>query len=157
VAPRNQQGHGIGGSLSQSVDTPFVAPDSDVEARARDAMKQPAYQLDAARRPVVRDAIVEICREKRWTLHALHVRSNHVHAVVSANRDPGRLMSDLKARASRDLNRAGFDSLDRIRWTRHGSTLHLFDWATVEAKARYTIEEQGVMMEFFDGREPRTK
>ena len=97
-----------------------------------------------------------MCREKGWDLLALHARTNHVHVVVSADREPGRLMSDLKARSSRDLNRAGFDSPDRKRWTRHGSTLHLFTMGKVEEKIRYTIDEQGATMEWY-GKEPRTK
>jgi hypothetical protein len=55
------------------------------------------------------------------------VRSNHVHVVVAVDRDPGRVMSDIKAHASRALTRAGFDDATRKRWTRHGSMLHLFD------------------------------
>ena len=51
-------------------------------------------------RTIVRNAIVAYCEEKNWTLLASHVRTNHVHVVLSAEREPGRLMSDLKARAS---------------------------------------------------------
>ncbi len=145
--------------------TPFIEPDMERFERERSSMTQPPYVMDAPRRKVVRDAIVNICREKEWLLLALHVRSNHVHVVVCADREPGRLMSDLKARASRDLNRAGFDAADRKRWTRHGSTLHLFESALVEEKVQYTIDKQGVMMEWYEAPgaraysrdEPRTK
>ena len=136
----------------------FVEPDPGREREAREAMAQPPYTMDAARREVVRDAIVALAREKGWRLLAVHVRSNHVHAVVEAERDPGRLMSDLKARASRDLTRAGFEDSNRIRWTRHGSTRHLFTAAEVERKVRYTLDEQGSQMAVYDARkEPRTK
>jgi REP element-mobilizing transposase RayT len=134
----------------------------------RELMTQPAYVMDAPRRKVVRDAIVDLCRAKDWDLLALHVRSNHIHVVVSANRDPGRLMSDLKARASRELNRHEgaaheVSGVPRKRWTRHGSTLHLFEPAKVQEKIRYTIDDQGKMMEWYekdrDGtrNDPRTK
>ena len=69
-------------------------------------------------------------------------------------------MSDLKARASRDLTLAGFDNSQRRRWTRHGSTLHLFREDQVEAKIHYTLDEQGERMAWYDGRtqeEPRTE
>ena len=66
-------------------------------------------------------SIVELCRERKWQLWAAHVRSNHVHVVITAEMDPDRLMSDLKGRASRNLNLAGFDSAERKRWTRHGA------------------------------------
>ncbi len=131
----------------------FVVADPDRLDDARDAMAEPPYRLDAARRAVVRDAVVALSREKRWRLSAVHVRSNHVHVVVSADRDPGRLMSDIKGRASRELTRAGFESADRNRWTRHGSTLHLFTPSEVRRKVTYTLDEQGEAMAVYDGRE----
>ncbi|QEG33337.1 transposase [Bythopirellula goksoeyrii] len=160
--------HGTGKGMG-SVDakhneygTPFVEPDSGRLQKEQTAMSQPAWLMDPPRRKVVRDAIIGICSEKGWNLRALHVRTNHVHVVVQADREPGRLMSDLKARASRELNRAGLDEPTRKRWTRHGSTLHLFDAKTVEEKIRYTIDGQGTMMEWYKAppsqeKEPRTK
>lgn len=136
---------------------PFVEPDVGRVRREQASMTQELYHMDEPRRRVTRDAIVAICREKGWHLLALHVRSNHVHAVVRADREPGRLMSDLKARASRELTRAGFDGEDRKRWTRHDSTLHLFTLEAVAQKVRY-IDGQGTKMEWYEGAdEPRTK
>ena len=91
-----------------------------------------------------------------WDLLALHVRSNHVHMVVSSERDPGRLMSDLKGRASRDLTSAGFDDAAHRRWTRHGSTQHLFREDEVHARIHYTLDEQGERMAWY-AKEPRTQ
>ena len=112
-------------------------------------MTDPPYVLHDEARTVVRDAIVELCREKDWALLSLHVRTNHVHAVVSADREPGRLMSELKSRASRDLNRTGTDT-NAKRWTRHGSTRHLFDETSVTRAIDYTLNQQGTRMAFYD-------
>ena len=131
----------------------FIAPDPKRLDHVRSSLKQPPYVLDDARRRVVRDAIVKHCMEQGWSLLAAHVRSNHVHIVVAADREPARLMSDLKARASRELTRAGFDSRGRMRWTRHGSTRHLFDPAAVAEKIAYTLDQQGNRMACYDGRE----
>jgi REP element-mobilizing transposase RayT len=137
--------------------TPFVAPDAEREDRAACRMTDPPYLLGETARTIVRDAIVAICEEKNWTLLALHVRTNHVHAVLCADREPGRLMSDLKARASRELNRSGTDASVK-RWTRHGSTRHLFDDAAVSKAVAYTLDEQGSPMAVYDPRlQPRTK
>jgi REP element-mobilizing transposase RayT len=110
----------------------------------------------AAERDIVCKASVDLARDRGWLLLAAHVRSNHVHVVVSAERDPGRLMSDLKARAARDLTLAGFDGAQRRRWTRHGSTRHLFREDEIEAKIRYPLDEQGQRMAWY-AKEPRTK
>lgn len=135
--------------------TPFVAPDAAREQAARDAMEQPPYEMSAAEREIVCKALVGLASERGWRLWAVHVRSNHVHVVVSAEREPGRIMSDLKSRASRELNSAGFDDAERRRWTRHGSTRHLFREDEVEAKIHYTLNEQGDRMAWHE--EPRTK
>lgn len=115
-------------------------------------MAQPTYTLDAARRTVVRDAVVTLCRDRGWELLALHVRTNHVHVVLQMDRDVRRTMNDLKARASRDLTLSGFEDVNRRRWTRHGSTIHLLTAEQVTRKVRYTLEDQGTPMAIYDGR-----
>jgi REP element-mobilizing transposase RayT len=150
------------GSAKGSVDdehhcygTPLVVPDAERECQAREAMVQPPYVMSATEREIVCKAIVDLARDRSWHLLATQVRTNHVRVVVSADRDPGRLMSDLKARASRDLTLAAFGNVERRRWTRHGSTLHLFHEEDVEAKIRYTLDGQGERMAWYE--EPRTQ
>ena len=86
-------------------ETPFVEPDPRREKEARSAMTQPAYVMGAAERQVVCEAIVQLAKERGWDLLAAHVRTTHVHVVVCAERDPGRLMSDLKQQPARKLER----------------------------------------------------
>ena len=143
-------GSWLPGSVKGSVDnehnvygTPWVEADAERERQAREAMTQVPYVMTSAEREIVCRAMAELSRERGWDLRAAHVRSNHVHVVVSAERDPGRLMSDLKSRASRDLTLARFDDAKRRRWTRHGSTRHLIREEAVEAAIRYTLDEQG--------------
>jgi REP element-mobilizing transposase RayT len=154
----SSRGKGSVDSEHNEFGAPFIEPDAEREQAAREAMVQPPYVMGPAEREIVCKAIVELARERSWLLHAVHVRSNHVHVVISADRDPGRLMSDLKGRASRELTRAAFDTAERRRWTRHGSTLHLFRKEDVEARIRYTLDKQGERMACHDGRpkkEPR--
>ena len=140
---RNHNQHGM----------PFAGPDALREAKRVRSRSSRRTRCRTGEREIVRDAIVQLCREKRWQLQAAHVRTNHVHVVVTVNRDPGRVMSDMKARASRELTRAGFDDTSRKRWTRHGSTLHLFDETTVAEKIDYTLNRQGAPMAIYDGRD----
>jgi REP element-mobilizing transposase RayT len=135
--------------------TPFVEADAQRERQAREAMTQPPYVMGLAEQLIACKAMVELSRERDWDLLALHVRSNHAHAVISAERDPERLMSDLKGRASRELALAGFDGANRRRWTRHGSTRHLFREEEVEAAVRYTLDGQGERTAWY-AKEPRT-
>jgi REP element-mobilizing transposase RayT len=151
------------GSAKGSVDDehhafgePLLEGDAERERQAREAMVQRPYVMSSAERDVVCKAIVELARDRDWRLLAAHVRTNHVHVVVTAERDAGRVMSDMKARASRDLTRAGFDNAERRRWTRHGSTQHLFREEDVAAKIQYTLDGQGERMAWY-AKEPRTK
>ena len=153
----------LNGSPKGSVDrehnafaTPFLDRNSGRANQERQLLDQPPYTMSGPEREIVCEAIMTLCLERDWRLLAAHVRSNHVHVVVVADRDPGRVMSDLKARASRELTNAGFDTAQRRRWTRHGSTKYLFSDDQVVAAIRYTLDEQGERMAWYSA-EPRTK
>ncbi len=81
---------------------------------ARHAMAQSEYAMDQRRRDAVLSAIRERCTDRGWSLLAAHVRTNHVHIVISADAVPERIMNDLKSYASRVLNRSGLDAPRRI-------------------------------------------
>ena len=106
-------------------------------------MSQVPYVMDELRRALVLDAILEHCEYRAWSLLTVHVRSNHVHVVVDAEPAPEKVMNELKAYASRKLNRAGLDGLDRRRWARHGSTRYLWSREQVESTIAYVAEGQG--------------
>ena len=129
----------------------FIPADKDREEYAGHRMTELPYVLHETARRVVCDAIVAICNEKGWKLEAVHVRTNHVHTVVSADRDPERTMNDFKARASRELNKLGVDSQIK-RWTRHGSTRHLYTELSVAEAIVYVLDEQGPKMAVYDPR-----
>jgi len=133
--------------LHNQFDTPFLQAASNREAKNRERMSQPPYLLDDQRRSIVRDAIVAECQFRDWSLLALHVRSNHVHMVVSAVADPETIMRMAKSHASRCLNRAGFESADRKRWTTHGSTRYIWNEKELEDRIIYTLDGQGEPMQ----------
>ena len=110
-------------------------------------MRQPAYLLDDQRRRIVLGALRETCQRWGWTLLAAHVRTNHVHAVLEADRPAEHVLNCLKAHASRALNLAGLDQADRRRWARHGSTRYLWTRDRVSAAVRYVVSNQGEPME----------
>lgn len=91
-------------------------------------------------------SICEVCSFKSWDLLAAHVRSNHVHVVVSSAEKPDKLMNAFKTYASRRLNQCASDVPGCRRWTRHGSTRYLWDREHVEAALAYVIDGQGEPM-----------
>ena len=80
---------------------------------------------------------------RHWNLLAAHVRNHHVHLVAEAEARPERILKDLKANASRCLNRLGLDEPSRKRWARHGSMRWLWKPQSVPAAIRYVVDEQG--------------
>jgi REP element-mobilizing transposase RayT len=82
------------------------APDPDLERACRDGMSEAMVLLDDAQQQIVATTIIAHCRYRRWVLLALAVRSNHVHAVVEADRAGGDVRNQLKAWGSRRLSDA---------------------------------------------------
>jgi REP element-mobilizing transposase RayT len=76
--------------------------------------------LTESQRDTVDRALVCACAEQPWTLHERNVRTNHVHVVVSADRDGRFVRAHLKAIASAALSDAAglpmADKNGRRRW-----------------------------------------
>ena len=134
-------------SENNSVGESWLPVIPEVEAEEIRRMTQPPYSMDEVRRRVVRDAILGVCTHRAWTLHALHVRTTHIHLVVTGRQLPEKMMNDFKAYASRALNGAGFETSTRKRWTRHGSTKYINNEAYLFAAINYVLHKQGEPME----------
>ncbi len=144
------------GDESGSVDRSHNAPGSRMLghnptrlAAERHLMDQAVYTLDHSRRLTVLDAVVDRAKQRGWMVLAVHVRTNHVHAIVDADVASARVMNDLKSYASRRLNVAGLDAPDRKRWARHGSARWLRNAVSVRAAIRYVVEKQGEPMALY--------
>ncbi len=127
--------------------TPYLIGDEQREHREFDSLKQPPIVLDEPQRRIVQQTIEEVCTHRGWSLLALHVRSNHVHAVVHAEVTPEKVMNDFKSYATRRLRENKLASEEQRVWTRHGSTRYLNDEAEVKAACDYVVDRQGSSME----------
>ena len=87
-------------------------------------------------------SVRETCLSRGWQLHALNVRTNHVHLTVSAEVTPERVMEAAKAWATRRLREAGLATPDAPVWSRHGSTKRLWREAELEAATEYVMNGQ---------------
>lgn len=126
----------------------YLRQDDGLLRRRANAMKHAPVLLDTSlRRTVVHEAIRSTCAHRGWNLMALNVRTNHVHAVVTANTAKERVLADLKAWATRSLRAAGVAPHDTPVWSHHGSTRALLTEAAVEAAIQYVLFEQGPDLE----------
>jgi|ERR1019366_1175343 REP element-mobilizing transposase RayT len=143
------------GSIDKShnkVGTPFLPPDEGRERLESSNLREAPYLLDDDRRSVVLQTILEVARHRRWKIWACHVRTTHVHVVVSADAKPEKVMSDFKAYASRRLKERLNENAVAKRWTQHGSTRYLWKEEDVAAKVEYVLNGQGNPMAVYDGR-----
>jgi REP element-mobilizing transposase RayT len=107
-------------------------------------LRYPPVNLEAEHRNFVLGAVFELCSVRKWHLFALHVRTNHVHAVVQADCRIDLVMDNLKRWSTRRLRESGF-SAPKI-WTLKGSGKYIFKPEKLLEKIHYVIYEQGVMM-----------
>jgi REP element-mobilizing transposase RayT len=98
--------------------------------------------LTPAKRHAVRAAILEHATFKQWPIHALNVRTNHVHVVCSAKEPPEKVMNAFKAYGTRRLRTDKLAAADSKVWTHHGSTRYLWDGVGLHEAVYYVTRLQ---------------
>jgi REP element-mobilizing transposase RayT len=124
-------------------------PDPKREQDARERMVDSAVVLTPDQRALVEETIRDHCRIRCWLLHAVSARTNHIHVVVTADRDPDDVMDQLKAWCSRKLSdqtglaAAVAKKAGRRRWfTEGGDKEGIEDDDYLENAIRYVLERQ---------------
>src|SRR5580704_15849931 len=82
------------------VDKPghFMEPNPRIETVARGLMTETELTLDREQRDLVEKTVADHCRLRKWHLHRVSCRTQHVHVVVtSPDRDPNDVMEQFKA------------------------------------------------------------
>jgi hypothetical protein len=87
--------------------TPMLSAHRGREAFDHRERSAAPFELDGVQRGIVDGAIRAVVVHRRWTLHALNVRTNHAHVVVTAVQTPERVMNTLKSWATRRLRESG--------------------------------------------------
>jgi len=106
--------------------TARIAPDTENEKTKSRLMKHDPFILGSKEREIVEIAIREVCSVRGYGLFAVHVRTNHVHLVVSNSAKVERMMDSFKAYATKALRAADLLGSDAKAWSRHGSTRYLW-------------------------------
>jgi REP element-mobilizing transposase RayT len=106
-------------------------------------MKYPVVTFGKKARGVLRSSLIEVCTHRGWQHHESAVRTNHVHVVVSVQRDPEFIMNSFKAWGTQKLVEASlFAKGAKIR-ERHGSTRYLWSMDDLVGACNYVREMQG--------------
>ncbi|MCX7125093.1 MAG: transposase [Gammaproteobacteria bacterium] len=134
--------------------TPKIAPNPCLHRSMYDAQKQETVTLNKRHGDIILDAAAHVCDKNNWKIHALHVRTNHVHATITSERTPEHVMQQLKAHATRFLRIHKEFSKDKKIWSRHGSTEYLWLPKDLYFSSEYTIEKQGRKMAYYFDEQP---
>jgi REP element-mobilizing transposase RayT len=126
----------------------FQLPDPIRQREAEACMADDPCALDDEQRRLVETTIADHCRIRGWELHMVNCRTNHVHVVVTANRDPDEVSQQFKAwctRRLKELERARGRQGAAIRekwWTEKGSQRRLWDPVSLDAAIQYVRDGQ---------------
>lgn len=133
------------GSVDRDHRTPNTPPlprsDSRRAAEVVRLKDEPVALSDSERGTADR-CVREVCDYRGWTLHAVNVRTNHVHVVVSAATTPERVMNGLKSWMTRKIRQVNAVRVGTSLWTRHGSTRHLWDNRDLDGAIEYVRDRQ---------------
>ena len=108
-------------------------------AQAR--MTELAFRLSRSDREIVERTIRKHCQIRHWTLHAVNVRTNHVHVVVTAaGYSPETVYEQFKAWCTRHL-KAVYSERENF-WTERASRRWINHEDDLEAAVIYVLELQ---------------
>lgn len=123
--------------------TPRMFQSEKLKDLMKKQMKQKPTILDKKERICVLEAVKEVCDFRGYEMLAVNIRTNHLHAVVSANIKPDKIVNDFKAYATRKLREAKLVEKDKIIWVRGKSCRYLWKLKHVEIAVEYVLFGQG--------------
>jgi REP element-mobilizing transposase RayT len=131
--------------------SPYIEPNPRWHRHNTQALEGEPVILDARRRTSVERAIRETCQFRKWHLHALSVRTNHVHVVVCLGTPkPKRALTVLKANATRQMRQDRCWLEDSTPWAERGSLRYLWNERSVARAIEYVLHGQGDELPDFD-------
>ncbi len=130
--------------------SPYIPPNSNWHRYNQQQLKTEPLILNASQRQSIEAAIRETCQIRNWALLAFNVRTNHVHAVVTADRPSKLVLIAFKANATRQLRDDGLWLYESTPWARKGSRRKLWNERSVARAIDYVLNGQGEDLPDFD-------
>jgi REP element-mobilizing transposase RayT len=130
---------------------PYMPPNDRWHRYNQRQLKAKPLILGASERKSIENAIRETCQIRKWSLLAFNVRTNHVHTVVTANRDPEIVLKAFKANATRELREGHLWPHEFSPWVRKGSKRKLWNEQSVARAIDYVLYRQGEDLPDFGG------
>lgn len=129
---------------------PRIAPNEKLTERMAQEMVNKPFILNSRQRFAVDRELRAVCELRNYNLRALNVRTNHLHAVVSALIKPEPIITAFKSNATRALREQDLVDSDVSIWSRGGSRRYLWKPKSVAYAIDYTLNQQGENLVDFD-------
>ncbi len=109
-----------------------------------DRMRGAPLYFDLVQAELILTQFQETAAYRKWFLRAASLMHNHFHLVVLAADafDPGKILADFKAYASRVLNARYGVPKSKTWWTNRGSKRKLTNERSLAAAVHYTLYKQ---------------
>jgi len=130
--------------------SPYIPRNDRWHRYNKQQLKSKPLILNARERKSIETTVRETCRIRKWSLLAINVRTNHVHTVVTANRDPEVVLNAFKANATRELRERRLWQHNFSPWVRKGSKRKLWNERSVARAIDYVLYGQGDDLPDFD-------
>jgi REP element-mobilizing transposase RayT len=85
-------------------------------------MKSDSFRIEPRQRACIESAFGEAAGFRGWAILALSIRTQHIHMVLAGADPPEKMMTTLKAYATRRMRAEGLLTAGAVVWARHGST-----------------------------------
>ena len=130
--------------------TPRINPNPKLLKMMQEEMRSPPFILNSEQRLAVHREIEDVCSRRAYYRRALNVRTNHLHAVITAAVKPGRIVNAFKSNATRALREQGLVDPDRRIWSLGKSRRYLWKPHHVDLAIDYSLYQQGDDLIDFD-------
>ena len=129
----------------------FLKTNKIWETENRKKLNGEAVTLNAEQRKIVEEKIREVCEFRNWVLHALNVRTNHVHIVASIkNHSVSSALNAFKAYSTKKMREENCWSFSHSPWSAKGSNRYLWNEKSLEIAIEYVVSGQGGRLPDFD-------
>ena len=123
--------------------TPKLGPEPARVRYERKLMKRAPVRLNAKQRAAVEKGVREACEKRGWELWVVNPRTNHVQSVVTANCSSKKVLSTLKAYATKAMRESACWQSDESPWSYRGSRRSLCTQKSLVAAIAYVLYDQG--------------
>ena len=131
--------------------SPFIKTNKTWEAENKNKLKGEAVILNAEQRTIIEETIREVCKFKDWVLHAVSVRTNHIHVVASTgNHSAKSALNAFKSYSTKNLRKNNLWNLEHSPWSDKGSKRYLWNEKSLETAIEYVVGGQGGKLQDFD-------